>query len=63
MGLVVRFDRNVTKCRDGMSTGLQSCLSFQVVQDRNVLSVLNIEKILEKLKKNNELLELIQKVL
>ena len=30
--------------------------------DRHVLSVLNIDKVLEKLRKSNELLELIQKV-
>lgn len=34
----------------------------QIVVDKRVLSVLNIDKIVERLKKSNELLELIQKV-
>ena len=34
----------------------------QAVMDKSVLSMLKIDKMLEKLRKNNELLELIQKV-
>lgn len=34
----------------------------QAVMDKHVLQILNIDKILEKLRKSNELLELIQKV-
>ena len=51
------FHLTISKLRTYVHSIVYSCL-----KDRHVLVVISIEKLLEKMKKNNELLELILKV-
>ena len=53
----VCFHLTISKLRTYVHSIVYSCL-----KDRHVLVVISIEKLLEKMKKNNELLELILKV-